>query len=151
MASVATTIRKMLEAIALAVIVSVVLFFLREPMHVQFPLQVLARGPDLLLQRVFAQQWFLAAFVLRVGAWLARVAPDEPIAAVAAQSSGDWLQPVRPNFPIEPVPGGFDKASRGPGRTTPDDACNWAAGGGAANLALMTADVRARRSGIRAL
>jgi hypothetical protein len=102
MADVAVKIRKILEAIALAAIVCGILFFLREPLQVQFPLQLLSRGPDLLLQRYFAQQWMIAALVMVAAFCFGGTAPGRASATIAAQSSGDCPQLVCSRCPVEP-------------------------------------------------
>ena len=102
MADVSVKIRKILEAIALSVIVCGLLFFLREPLQVQFPLQLLSRGPDLLLQRYFAQQWMIAALVMVVAFCFGSTAPGRASATIAAQYSGDCPQLVCSGCPVEP-------------------------------------------------
>ena len=102
MADVFVKIRKILEAIALSVIVFGILFFLREPLQVQFPLQLLSRGPDMLLQRYFAQQWMIAALVMVVAFCFGSTAPGGASATIAAQYSGDCPQLVCSRCPVEP-------------------------------------------------
>ena len=102
MADFSVKIRKILEAIALSVIVFGIVFFLREPLQVQFPLQLLSRGPDLLLQRYFAQQWMIAALVMVVAFCFGSTAPGRASATIAAQYSGDCPQLVCSRCLVEP-------------------------------------------------
>lgn len=118
MASVSIRIRRMLETIGLVVILCGVLFFIRETLQLQFPLQILSRGPDLLMQRFFAQHWILAVMVLVVGTCVARIPLGMRIAAAAAQLSRHCLRLVRARCPVEPAGRLFGQMIGSPRRAT---------------------------------
>ena len=118
MASASVAIRRILETIALAVIVGGVLYLVRE--QVQFPLQLLTRAPSFLLNGFCAQQWLFAAIAIRIArgpaTWIEDVAGEPPVSetVVTYPRGGAGMKGSRPATDVHLISGANFRERTGP-------------------------------------